>query len=210
MIFEDFDEKHINAFQGVHDLVDAEPIRTADRTVTKSFVEAMVNVESISASFIIDAGYFFHACQTHFEVWNNLVSLSLTSHLFLQEESPAEMNDLLQSAATAVAKKMSRLQDLELWNGTKGSASVFRYQASRDYRPARITWRGNWKLEMESRVMQAWKKVANRHTPCELEVVEELLDTKVMSTSHAIHQLQLLHPVVHPVSLRQMQIESSY
>ncbi|KAF2186584.1 hypothetical protein K469DRAFT_686971 [Zopfia rhizophila CBS 207.26] len=210
VLFEDFNYDYVTMFQGVYELLDAEPVRTADFAVTRALAEASLDLEHLSASFIVDARYFFQARQPTW-VWNELVSLVLTSRLLCPDESHAEINDILQATAVA-AMKTPRLNAMELWNGGKGLACVFRYQASESYRPARITWRGNWNLRLEPHVIRFWEAVAFKRARCEFQVVRELLDTDVVIKSHsdAIHSLKLLHQVVHPVSLWQIQKETGY
>lgn len=106
---------------------------------------------------------------------------------------------------------------MELWNGKKGLACVFRYQASEGYQLAKITWRGNWDLSLEPRIIRSWKAVALKRSRREVQghefqVLKELLDADVVIKFHgdAIHHLELLHQVVRPVSLWQIQKETGH
>lgn len=108
--------------------------------------------------------------------------------------------------------KMPRLKSIELWNGRAEVAGVFQYQISEGDWTAKITWRGNWDLLLEPRVLKAWHAVASERVDCKLQVITEILDANVVITFHgdAIHYLMLLNTVIHPVSLWQIQKEAAY
>ncbi|KAF2815552.1 uncharacterized protein BDZ99DRAFT_550438, partial [Mytilinidion resinicola] len=117
-----------------------------------------------------------------------LVSLTLTSRQLTPDGDLANINDLLQIAAEA-AKKMPKLENMELWNGGRALACVFRYQASKNCRPARITWRGNWDLPLEPKLLDA--------------------NTVIQSHGDAVRVLEFSHQVASRVSLWQIQVENS-
>ena len=100
---------------------------------------------------------------------------------------------------------------MEIWNDAKGSACVFRYQASEGCRPTTITWRGNWDLPIESNVVRSWEAVALRRGRSGIKVISELLDAEVVIKSHgdAIHHLRLSYQVVSPVSLSHIRRENN-
>lgn len=210
VLFEDFNKEYISRFQGVYETLNAELSRKADFAVSRAVAEASLDLEHLSASFIVDARHFFQARQTDW-VWNTLVSLVLTSDSQAPHGNHAEVSTILQSAAAA-ASKMPRLKSMEIWNEAKGWACVFRYQAPEGCKPARITWRGNWDLLIESNVVRAWEAVALSRGRAETKVINELLDADVVVKSHgdAIHHLKLLHQVVSPVSLWQIRRESNH
>ena len=205
VLFEDFNDVYAAAFP----LLSHESrVRTADSAVSKAIAEASLNLESLSASFIADAGLFFGACQPSW-VWNKLASLTLTSRLLAPSESHGAIDGVLQDAA-ATAMKMPNLKTVEIWNGGKGLASLFRYQASEGSRCAIITWRGNWDLTLTPQVIRSWETVALEYAQSDVRVVKELLNMDVVIGSHgdAIHHLKLLNQVVHPVSLHQIRREA--
>ncbi|KAF2810507.1 uncharacterized protein BDZ99DRAFT_313963 [Mytilinidion resinicola] len=105
---------------------------------------------------------------------------------------------------------MPRLKSMELWNGGRSFACVFRYQAPNICRPARIIWRSNWDLLLEPRVTRSWNTVAQQHNLYELQVTKELLgaDTVIKSHGDAVRVLDFLHYVACPVSLWQIQVEN--
>ena len=66
------------------------------------------------------------------------------------------METMLQAAAAA-ARKIPQLETMEIWNGRKGLAALFKYQAFHDKQRAIIIWRGTWVLTMEPSILRAWK-----------------------------------------------------
>lgn len=203
MLFEDFNDNYISVFDG-----EIRHIRKADLGVSKALVRASLDLEHLSASFIIDASDFFLADPKY--TWNNLVSLALTLQLLVPSENHGTINDTLQTAAVA-ALQMPKLNVMELWNGGKGFAGAFSYQIYEDFGPATISWRGSWNLALEPRVIQSWEAVALKRTPCDLQVVRELLDAAVINShGDAITHLKLSHEVMCPVSLWQIKNEMGY
>ena len=201
VLFEDHNDAYATIFQRTHALDGEDPHRRLNAGVSRALAEASLDLESLSASFIVDASSFFLARQATW-VWNKLVSLVLTSRLLVPHESQTAIDDVLQTAAAA-AINMPRLNTMELWNSGTGLACVFRYQAPKGYHPAAITWRGNWDLQIEPQVIRSWEAVTFGHAQSRLLVVKELLDADVVIMSHgdAIRHLKPLHRVVHPVSL---------
>ena len=119
-----------------------------------------------------------------------------------------ELDGMLRSAAAATTK-MPNLETMEIWNGEKGLAMLFRYQRAELGRPATITLRGTWELTLRPNVIQAWDSVTLRHYGQGHVIVKELLDAGTCVKSHgdAIRYLKLSRPVIRPVSLRQIQME---
>ncbi|KAK0670710.1 hypothetical protein QBC41DRAFT_317166 [Cercophora samala] len=103
--------------------------------------------------------------------------------------------------ASFVALQMPKLDVMELWNGRRGIASVFRYQGPRkraDHH-ADITWRSTWPLMLEPRVCRAWTTIAVKRDKREgeFDVVEgpEMLyfgKDKIRSHGDAIHHFYSL------------------
>ncbi|KAI1827499.1 hypothetical protein F4861DRAFT_550406 [Xylaria intraflava] len=184
-----------------------EPIRTPTATVGKAIAAASRRLEHLSASFIIDASHFFDACKPFWK-WPNLTTLVLTSQLFTPDESPTRIADMLQAAA-AVAMKMPKLRTMEIWNGRRGLAMLFRYQLISSGQRTVITWKGTWNLALELPVIRAWEAVALEKCGREPANVMELLDGDTVIRSHgdAIVHLQLSTLVMRPISLQQIQIE---
>ncbi|KAF2654056.1 hypothetical protein K491DRAFT_779808 [Lophiostoma macrostomum CBS 122681] len=209
VIFEDLNESLIAVNStGICKALDAEPVRTACAKVSAAFAAASLSLEHISAAFMIDASLFWTARQSDW-VWENLLSLSLTSRKLAPEALPASINEMLYAAAQT-ATKMPKLKIMELWNGGLGHASVFRYENAKAGTPARITWRSSWDLQLDPRVTQAWKTMAGKHRIWEFEVRNEPLGSGEFLRSHgdAIKALTLVNEVACPVSLSQIRREN--
>lgn len=185
-------------------------VRAAEINTGHALVKASLGLEHLAASFVTDASHFFNACQK-WTIWPRLESLALTSNALKPQQQSAYINDFLQMIALK-AMKMPRLKLMELWNGSAGFASVFRYQICESDWTARITWRGTWDLPLEPHCLKAWQAVASKRMGCKLQVVTEILDANVVITSHgdAIRYLRPLNTVIHPISLWQIQKETAY
>jgi hypothetical protein len=61
----------------------------------------------------------------------------LTSKVLTPDENSIDIGAMLQAAAAA-AIKMPQLETMEIWNGRKGLAALFKYQAFRDIQEAII------------------------------------------------------------------------
>lgn len=139
--------------------------------------------------------------------WPNLTLLVLTSKLLTPDENLIEIGAMLQAAAAA-ARKMPRLETMEIWNGRKGLAALFKYQAFRDRQQATIIWRGTWKLTIEPSIIQAWEAIIHQHDGWRLNLVQERLDeAAIKSHGDAIYYLMLSSQVIRPISLQQIRIE---
>ncbi|KAL2832168.1 hypothetical protein BDW59DRAFT_157626 [Aspergillus cavernicola] len=204
-LFENFNQQYPLRFTA--SFFGCDPIRIPTSDVSRAVAKASLELEHLSASFIVDASYFFHTREPSWK-WPSLTSLALTSRLLAPDESPTEIDNMLQTAAAA-AMKMPNLETMEIWNGREGLAMLFRYQLTRGGRPAVITWRGTWEFTLRPPVAQAWEAVALKHHGHGSVIVRELLDAGAVVKSHgdAIHHLKLLNPVIRPVSLQQIQME---
>lgn len=113
---------------------------------------------------------------------------------------------MLREAASA-AMKMPNLETVEIWNGRKELAMLFRYQLNMG-EPAALITRGSWEFVLPPSVVQAWEAVALKRGGYGSVIVKEVLDgTVIKSHGDAIHALKLLSPVIRPVSLRQIRME---
>lgn len=205
VVFENFNQQYPISFASSFSECDA--IRTPAFDVSQAVARASLNLEHLSASFIVDANYFFDA-REHYWKWPNLTSLALTSRLLSPDESPIEIDNMLRSAAAA-AMKMPRLETMEIWNGREGLAMLFKYQLARGGQSAVITCRGTWEFALRTPVVQAWEGVALNTHGHKCVIVKNLLDDGVVIESHgdAIHHLKLSSPVIRPVSLQQIRME---
>lgn len=205
VLFENFNQLYPLSF--FSSISECDAIRTPAFDVSQAVARASLNLEHLSASFIVDASYFFDA-REHSWRWPNLTSLALTSRLLAPDESPVEVDNMLRSAAAA-AMKMPKLETMEIWNGREGLAMLFRYQLARGGRPAVITCRGTWEFALRTPVVQAWEGVALKNHGQGCVIVKDLLDDGVVIESHgdAIHHLKLSSLVIRPVSLQQIRME---
>lgn len=209
VLFENFNEQYPQDYQlalltgGVDGRTDR--LRKPTPAVSQAVAIACLELEHVSASFLVDAIQFFRV--DPYSEWQKLKSLRLTSGLLTPDVDSADVEDLLQAAAAA-AIKMPRLETMEIWNGRKALAGLFRYHASRTSRRAIITWRGTWRLNLSSAVTQAWEDaVAKLHGSEDLHLlwVQEEVDVDaIKSHGDAIHHLNLSEHVIRPVSLQQI------
>ena len=235
VIFENFNQQYPAIMQQSIDPQRfdwCDSFRNPTPAVGRMAAVASRRLEHLAASFVVDASHFFAIEANHYyfdikainywsgyfdvshyfnaEVsweWPNLSSLALTSNRLTPNENPAEIGAMLKAAAAA-AIKMPKLETMEVWNGRKGLAALFKYQASRKYRQATITWRGTWKLAMEPSVIQAWEAVMRHYGGWRLNWVQETLDGALINHhGDAIHHLMLSSQVIRPVSLQQIRIE---
>ncbi|KAM5383515.1 hypothetical protein ACJZ2D_001964 [Fusarium nematophilum] len=118
------------------EIVQADDIRELQRVIPRK-IFPVLHLTTLSASFMADAGYFFAARQDLW-TWDKLTSLALTSRVLTNDADTLDINNMLRDAAAA-ALKMPRLDTMELWNGRRGVAMLFRYQRARDGQSAVIT-----------------------------------------------------------------------
>lgn len=134
-------------------LSNRDPKRIPSSSISQAIANTSLTLEHLSASFMVDASHFFDARKLSWE-WPNLTWLALTSQILVPEESPIELDVMLREAAAA-AMKMPKLETMEIWNGNKGLAMLFRYQLAESWQPAVITCRGTWELTLRPPVIQA-------------------------------------------------------
>ncbi|KAL2867734.1 uncharacterized protein BJX67DRAFT_380677 [Aspergillus lucknowensis] len=205
VLFENFNQQYPLGF--MRSVSGCDPIRIPTSDVSRAVAKASLELEHVSASFIVDASDFFHTREPSWK-WPRLTSLALTSRLLAPDESPIEIDNMLRAAAAA-AMKMPNLETMEIWNGQEGLAMLFRYQVTGGGGPAMITWRGTWEFALRPPVVLAWEAVALEHRGHGSVIVKELLEVGAVVKSHgdAIHHLKLLNPVIRPISLRQIRME---
>ncbi|KAI0145555.1 hypothetical protein GGR57DRAFT_506750 [Xylariaceae sp. FL1272] len=157
VLFENFDEQYSSVFAG------CEIMRTPKAWMARSIAKVSLRLQSLCASFIVEAEYFMGAAETEPEWnWPDLTSLTLTSRLLTAQSKPQDITDMLLCAAS-VAARMPNLQTFEIWNGQKGSAALFRYHAAKESSCASLGWRATWKSTLDPRAIQAWDTVARAH-----------------------------------------------
>ena len=100
-----------------------------------------------------------------------------------------------------VATRMPKLRTFALWNGAKGEACAFIYRRERDF--ATITVKSTWYMELDPRVIQAWREVTS-----DLRISTQLLSRSAVSShGDAIQLLNLPCEVINPISSRQIRKE---
>ncbi|OAA53005.1 hypothetical protein ISF_09068 [Cordyceps fumosorosea ARSEF 2679] len=197
-IFENFNEVYPEKYSD-----STTAIRVPNPAVSQKLARVSLHLTILSASFMVDAGHFFSARQ-HSWTWNKLTSLALTSRVLTNDADPLDINSMLRDAAAA-ALAMPRLETMELWNGRRGVAMLFRYQRAQDGQPAIITVRGTSKLDLGITVTQAWDAVSQQHGHGKVVVQTSLVDTDgIRCHGDAILQLGLSTEVARLVSLRQI------
>ncbi|QPC72312.1 hypothetical protein HYE68_003064 [Fusarium pseudograminearum] len=202
-IFENFTEEYPEAG------IEFPAVRVLDPAVSRKLARSSLHLTTLSASFMVDASHFFAGCQDSW-VWDNLTSLTLTSRALTESTCPSDINNMLHAAAAA-AFRMPKLETMELWNGRRGVAMLFRYQRAQNWQPAIITLQGTSVLGTsvlaldDPTVVQAWDNVAYQHSHSKVEVVvQALIDSdKIRSHADAICHLGL-STVLRPVSLQQI------
>ncbi|KAK2765372.1 hypothetical protein FQN54_008218 [Arachnomyces sp. PD_36] len=189
-----------------------EHVRTPSSSMSKVLARLSHDqgLEQLSASFLVEAEAFFHACQSDW-IWTNLESLALTSRLLDNIENSVKVqkiNNMLHTAGVA-ARNMPKLEVMEIWTGGRQHATVFRYHAMKG--SVALTWHSVWDLEFESRVIKIWENVAceSAYGHHELRVEKHLIaPERIQSHADAIDNLVLRKQVLHPVSLNQIRIEA--
>lgn len=121
---------------------------------------------------------------------------------------------MLHAAGVVARDSMPKLRTMEIWSGGRGHASVFRYHVPTDDFTT-LTWRSYWNLRLGRRVIDIWKEVALKSTGHELRVKVCRIPIPSGSNSirghgDAIDLLDLKQEVLHPVSLRQIQLEGRH
>ena len=188
-IFEDFNEDYTTMSQTdmtshYDEYYSPDTIRIPQSKVGAALARSSLDLEQLSASFMIDARHFFKARQPEW-TWNQLESLVLTSRLLTYGAKRGIISNLLDEAGAA-ALKMPRLHTMAIWNGWEGEAAVFMY--SKGCTDPSIVWRGTWDSKLEPRVIEAWAKVAAKYTLFELWVEKQKLRRdKISSHGEAIH-----------------------
>ena len=156
--------------------------------------------------------------------WEHLTSLALTSKRFITQEVSLQpslpssvwtsrINELLLAAAVT-AKMMPKLEVMEIWNGDKMQAGIFRYVsgAPRQIDPAKIVWQGTEPHPVLSdRVLEAWNEVAVQHNPRNgLSPSVRMISiepSRIEGTACVLEHLRLTKLVMHEVSAWQGQWE---
>ncbi|CAG9991675.1 unnamed protein product [Clonostachys byssicola] len=199
VLFENFNQHYIALYRN------SPLVRAPSLKLSQAIAKVSLNLECLSASYLVDASFFFDAYESS-GLWPHLRSIALTAQSLSPDASKKTINALLQKAATAVLR-MPKLETLEIWNGEKGVAALLRYQPSR----ATLTWRATWELDILSSAIQAFEKVGPAHCVGRCDIVKELLDVGlVASHGDAINLLKHVCPILRPISLQQILTEERF
>lgn len=208
------------------DLARCDSIRKPNPAISRAVALASLPLEHLAASYLADAGQFFDNIKPVWE-WPHLKTLVVTSILLKPDGDRAKIGAMLRRAAGTAAARMPRLEVMEIWNGRKGLAALFRYQVVREKRQATISWKATWggKFEVmmeEESLRQAWEAVMQSgHTVDDSWSFKVIVHndhdqnakdtTTIKSHADAIDFLDLLGPgrekIIRPVSLHQIRIE---
>ncbi|KAK1984110.1 hypothetical protein LZ30DRAFT_748132 [Colletotrichum cereale] len=195
-IFENFNESYPKRF------FRCPAVRVPEPAVSWKLARTSLHLTTLSASFMADAEYFFAARQNSW-TWDKLTSLALTSRVLADDADTFDVNNMLRDAAAA-ALKMPKLDIMELWNGRRGVAMLFRYQRARDGQSAIITVRGKSELALGIAATQAWDLVAHRHQHGRVIARTSLIDPgAIRCLGDVVRHLGLSVEVARPVSLQQ-------
>ena len=187
------------------DLIEFLQCRLLLPAIGAAFARRSLALDCLSVSYVVNAQDFFKACN-HDWIWHSLETLALTSELLRPAEDPLRIIGLLCSAGRT-ALQMPKLRTIVLWNGSKGNASAFSYQAGPDR--TCITWRGTWDHDFSPGVVATWQRVASKLYPWprELETRTQKIDSEILSHGDAIQFLDLPCRVVEPASSWQIRSE---
>ncbi|KAK8064216.1 hypothetical protein PG996_008868 [Apiospora saccharicola] len=208
-LFENFNESYADTLITGHPRSEAfqcDTSRIPSPAVGRLVAKTSLQLEHLSASFIIDAGSFLAACHDSvYWTWPRLKTLILTTQVFVPDADALHAIEKILARAAAAARRMPQLETLHIWNGREGLAASFRYQAS----PPSITWRGTWPYTLRHEVIHPWKEVVyDRDPDAQLAVYHEAPDKRFVMKSHAdaVHYLNLPASVIRPVSLQQIRL----
>lgn len=187
-------------------------IRPPNPDLSRTLYEVGGNYDSLSASFMVDAEGFFALDEGQpSKRWPNLRHLFLTSQLLAPDQDDTRITKMLRAAARAAAY-MPKLERLQIWNGRRNLAALFKYEAATEQGQAStITWRGTWEFLLQPSVIQAWQSLASEPSPHGLRVIYEAIGgDEVRCHGDAMFLLELPELVIRRVSLRQMLNEERY
>lgn len=217
MLFEDFNQDYNRVIvtdpMALPEWCGSEEHRTPSFRVGAALATRATSLESLSASYMVEAFGFFDAASKADCEWPHLASLHLTSSRLRPSSDARQINDMLELAARVVLR-MPALKSLVIWYGTRGVASEFRYEVSPADRTTCIHWRATFPFAWGDDAVEAWRTAAaTRDVGVELSVqpVEDLEPWKddVYSHGAAMCMLGLGGHVIHPISLERIRCETT-
>ncbi|OBT73087.1 hypothetical protein VF21_07606 [Pseudogymnoascus sp. 05NY08] len=162
-IFENYNKRlhpeHFNQFTHLEQYT-----RRANPSLGKALSKSSRLLISLTVSFLVDAVDFFASFQptnnpnVNVIPWENLENLALTSRLLHPMTAYRKINEMLAAAGRAAAS-MPKLKIMEIWNGGRGHACVFRY-TNIDGK-AHISWESTWgsRFQLDPDVINSWANV---------------------------------------------------
>ncbi|KAH7274928.1 hypothetical protein B0J15DRAFT_539989 [Fusarium solani] len=122
--------------------------RIPNAQTAQALLAASLELEHLSASFMVDAQDFFNASQAcrHQPRWKNLEFLALTSRLVDPADKDLGLTNLLY-AAGRFALGTPRLRTMILWYGYKNQVCAFIYKMD----DTSITWHGTREFDLNKR-----------------------------------------------------------
>jgi hypothetical protein len=192
--------------------MDCSRIRPPNPALSRILSEVSTNYESLSASFVVDADSFFVLDESQpLKTWPNLRHLFLTSQLLAPDQDKTRVTDMLRAAARA-AVYMPKLETLQIWNGRKNLAALFKYEPAKEQgQTSSITWRGTWDFPLQASDIQAWQSPASEPSQHGMRVIYEIIGgDQVRCHGDAMLLLELPELVIRHVSLRQIRNEQMY
>lgn len=192
--------------------MDCSRIRPPNTALSRILSKVSRNYESLSASFMVDADSFFSLDESQPpKRWPHLRHLFLTSQLLAPDQDETRVTNMLRAAARA-AVYMPNLETLQIWNGRKNLAALFKYEAATEQgQTSTITWRGTWEFLLQASVIQAWQSLASESSQHGMRVVYESIGAdQVRCHGDAMLFLELPEVVIRNVSLRQIRNEQMY
>lgn len=211
-LFDDFDEDFPDPFQRS---TPSFPMLDTELEINACLAQTSTRLEQLSVSFNVDAELFFQSATapgSRSWTWDRLDTLALTSRLLGPRrarglQGASALTKLLCNAGAA-ALRMPKLNLIEIWDGSRGNACLFRYH--RELYSCSVTLKGTWLPSLGPLVLQAWDKVALEQTGRELElhIEDQLIGSNIDCHSTAASRLDLSPLVMHPASLRQIQQET--
>ncbi|KAK9770604.1 putative F-box domain-containing protein [Seiridium cardinale] len=186
-LYEDYD--------GFYELFETNINRSSLPQFATTILDASTQLESLAVSFVIDARDFFHPLSPTKDLalpnFPRLQFVILTSHELSLDKSPKAINNLLYAAGNT-ALKMPKLQVMELWNGRRGEAAIFR----------------SWDFVFDPEVVNRWREVAFRHRCAELVTKSDRIPAPPICPGSILKYLYLRHRILSPLSLYQIQQEA--
>lgn len=194
------------------------PTPEADAMVSNQLLTASYGLEQLSIVSLIDAAQFYRASNdlnptfkdadpNTQPTWPHLRELALTAK-DLKPDSEIKASALILAAARA-AKRMPKLQVLELWNHDDGDMAVLRYYRTDDMPHGELFWLDTWGSRIERKCVKAWDEVVSLHSNGRqaLFACRNQFRAKAKTSRCILRHLHLEDLIIHEVSRSQVENE---